>query len=289
MTRLAVLADIHGNLPALEAVFEDMKQFTIDQVVVAGDVVNLGPFSRQVMERLAAEHCTVMRGNHELYVTSHSQKLAWPWPSSLTIEQLGAHWLDVITAWPDTLTLNFRDAPTVRVVHGSPHSPYESILPTMTDTEIEDMLTGVKESTVIAAHTHLALDRQVGGWHLLNPGSVGAPIDGILAASYLILDGNQAGWHGFHRRVPFDSERILREFERIEFIARCGVVGQRVVEQYHSARPELYAFLEWRRAICPDAPLTMALLEPYSKVNRFDFMLPAYRVNLPEPAPQSIA
>jgi len=285
VTRIAVLADIHGNLPALEAVFEDMKPFAVDRVVVAGDAVNLAPFSRQVMERLTAERCAVIRGNHEFYVTSPEQKM---WPSALTIEQLGAYWLNVIAAWPDTLTLRFRDAPTVRVVHGSPRSHAESILPTMTDGEIEGVLSGIEESTVIAAHTHLEMDREVGRRRLFNPGSVGAPINGIFSAAYLILDGDQTGWRAIQRKVPFESDPLLREFERIGFVDRCGVIGHMVVEQYHSARPELYAFLEWHRTTCPDEPLTMALLEPYSKVNKFDYMLPDYRINLPESLSQSI-
>lgn len=286
MTRIAVLSDIHGNLPALEAVLVDIASFSVDRVVVAGDVVNLAPFSRQVMERLSDERCAVMRGNHELYALAHEQKM---WPSALTIEQLGARWLNVIATWPDSLTLRFRDAPDVRVVHGSPHSHFESILPTMTDSEIERVLAGIEETTVIAAHTHLAMDRQIANWHLLNAGSVGAPIDGIFSASYLILDSDESGWHATPRRVPFETESILREFDRIGFIERCGVVGYMAMEQYRSARPELYAFLEWRRATCPDEPLTMALLEPYSKLNKFDYMLPAYRVNLPESTLHSLA
>ena len=67
MTRLAVLADIHGNLPALQAVIDDMAQYAVDHVVVAGDSVNWGPFSRQVLEIISERRWAVIRGNNAYY------------------------------------------------------------------------------------------------------------------------------------------------------------------------------------------------------------------------------
>ena len=61
MTRLAVLADIHGNLTALQAVMDDMAQFDVDQVVVAGDSINWGPFSREVLEIITARNWAIVR------------------------------------------------------------------------------------------------------------------------------------------------------------------------------------------------------------------------------------
>jgi predicted phosphodiesterase len=69
VTRLALLSDIHGNLPALEAVLDDLAPLGIDQVVVAGDVANIGPFSNEVFERIHRERWPVIRGNGEYYLT----------------------------------------------------------------------------------------------------------------------------------------------------------------------------------------------------------------------------
>jgi predicted phosphodiesterase len=122
MTRLAILADIHGNLPALEAVLQDLSQFKMDHVIVAGDVINWGPFSAQVMERVTREGWAVIRGNNEFYVLDYNTPRApseWeeysllPWLHG----QLNGHWRNVIAAWPD--------APPLRVVHGSPRSPWD--------------------------------------------------------------------------------------------------------------------------------------------------------------------
>lgn len=67
MTRLAILSDVHGNLPALEAVTQDLAQFRVDQVIVAGDLVNVGPFPEQVVERIVESGWVVVRGSGELF------------------------------------------------------------------------------------------------------------------------------------------------------------------------------------------------------------------------------
>jgi predicted phosphodiesterase len=283
MTRLAVLADIHSNLPALEAVLADMEPFEVDRIIVAGDIVNWGAFSAQVMDCLAALNCAFIRGNNELYLTdmgtsrapAHWQRFTVP---PFTIKQLGSRWINVIATWPDSLSLRFPDAPAIRVVHGSPRSAFEGIFPEVSESEFETMMQGVEETTMIAAHTHLLVDRQIGRWHLLNPGSVGNPLDGKLSASYLILDGAQNGWRGTHRRVAFDVDRVFQEFERTRFIEHCGVIGQLVVEEYRSARVEVYPFLVWLNATHPGEPESMELLDAYRKVNKLDYTPLHYKI-----------
>ncbi len=287
MTTLAILADIHGNLPALEAVLNDLAQFQIDHVIIAGDVVNVGPFSAQVMERVIREGWAVIRGNNEFYLLDYSTSRAsaeWndrsafpliPWLQA----QLSRHCCNVIAAWPDALSLRFPDAPPVRVVHGSPRSPKESIYSTSEDGEIAAMLAGVEETTLIAGHTHLALDRRVNGWRIMNPGSVGVPLDGVLGASYMLLDGNEEGWRPTFRRVPFDHEPLWREFERLRFVEECGIVGQCLVKEFETARLQWGPFLRWRKACCPLEPLSLELLSRFSQVNIWDWTPLAYHVN----------
>jgi len=65
MTKLTILSDIHANLPALEAVIEDLSQFKVDYVIVAGDVINLGPFTQQTVQRVIESKWAVIRGNLE--------------------------------------------------------------------------------------------------------------------------------------------------------------------------------------------------------------------------------
>ncbi len=285
MTRIALLADIHSNLPALEAVLADFSPNDVDAIVVAGDVVNWGPFSAQVMERLTALRPALIRGNNELYLLDLDTPRApahWknytipPW----TLTQLGAHWLNVIATWPDTLTLRFPDAPTLRIVHGSPRSHFEPIFPLSTEDELAPILHGVEENTIVAAHTHLAMDRQVGRWHILNPGSVGVPLDGIRSASYMLLKSDKSGWHAELRRVPFDYAPIFAEFARLNFVDSCGPTAQLVIEEYKTARLAVHPFNEWHKANFPGEPSTFAMLEQFAIVDKWRYTPPAYHVNL---------
>ncbi|CAG0930978.1 hypothetical protein TFLX_01944 [Thermoflexales bacterium] len=288
MTKLAILSDIHANLPALEAVTEDLEPFDVDQVIVTGDTINFGPFTQQVVERVVENEWAVIRGNGELFLLDHGTPRApqeWNDPVEFPIppwlnRQLDHQRKALIATWPDTLTLRFSDAPPVYVVHGTPQSAWDSLYPTLTDKEIADLLAGVQENTVVAGHTHLPLDRRSGKWHLLNPGSVGVPLDGQFTASYMLLDGDERGWRPTFRRVAFDYEPLFREFERLGFIEECGIIGQLIVEVFRTARPQ-FGFLRWRELNYSNQPLNQALLAEYfDKCQWWEYSNIAYHVNL---------
>jgi putative phosphoesterase len=193
MPRLAVLADIHGNLPALEAVIEDIEKFNVDQVIVAGDMVNLMPFSEAVLERVFKLNWTIIRGNHENYVTIYNKPDCPPeWKNyemlPELVRKLGDLWINRLSPLPDTLELHFTDAPSITVVHSLPPNDEYGVYPNNTDEEIIRKANGIKNSTIVCGHSHFLVDRHVDRWHILNPGSVGIPVDGIRKASYMILD-----------------------------------------------------------------------------------------------------
>ncbi len=288
MTRLAVLSDIHANLPALEAVVEDFSKFDVDHVIVAGDVINFGPFNHQVVERVVENNWAVIRGNGELFLLDYATPRApqewnnaveYPIPPWLN-RQLDTESKNIIAAWPDSLTLRFSDAPTLRIVHGTPQSPWSSLHHTLTDEEITELLNEVDDNTLIAGHTHLPLDRKSDKWHLMNPGAVGVPLDGLFTASYMILEGNEQGWSPAFRRVAFDYEPIFREFERLGFVEECGVFGQLVLEVYRTARPQL-GFLRWKAINYPNEPSSKDLLAEYfEKCDWREYSHRAYHINL---------
>lgn len=283
MTRLAVLSDIHGNLPALEAVIDDMAAFAVDQVVVAGDSVNWGPFSAQVMETIWQKQWAVIRGNNEYYLLDYDTPRA---PQSwgvftlppMLFEQLGSRWTNFIASLPDTLSLRFRDAPPVRVVHGIPHNPWQAITPYTDEATVRAALAGVEETTIIGGHSHIAMDRQVDAWHILNPGSVGVPLDGSLSASYMVIESDADGWHVIaQRRVPFDVEVLLREFERQRFVERCGVQARLVVEEFRTARMRLDPFVSWLRVQYPGETMSDARLDEFLQFDVEAYVPEMYR------------
>lgn len=288
MTKLAILSDIHANLPALEAVIEDLSQFRVDYVIVAGDVINLGPFTQQAVQRVVESKWAVIRGNGELFLLDYNTPRApqeWNDPVRFPIppwlnRQLDNNSKNTIATWADTLTLRFSDAPSIRVVHGTPQNHWDSLFHTLTDEKISEFLSPVEDNTVIAGHTHLPMDRQIGKWHLLNPGSVGVPLDGHFTASYMLLNGDENGWTPTFRRIAFDYEPIFREFERLGFVEECGVIGQLCVELFKTARPQ-FGFLGWKKQNYPDEPLSMELLNEYFKKCQWhEYASKPYHVNM---------
>ena len=133
MTKLAVLSDIHGNLPALEAVIADLENFGVDHVVIPGDVISFGPFSRQTAELVIAKGWSVIRGNNEFFLIDYKTPRA-PAEWNDPIQFAPTAWLDrqfdqrlktLIGCWPDALDLRFRDAPPLHVCHGIPGDAWD--------------------------------------------------------------------------------------------------------------------------------------------------------------------
>lgn len=288
MTNLAILSDIHGNLPALEAVLADMKSFEIDQVIVAGDVINFGPFSRQTAELVLAKNWPTIRGNNEYFLLDYQTPRApaeWNDPIQFAPIAWLAHQFDEelktkIAAWPDSLNLRFTDSPPLQIFHGTPQSPWESIFWTFSDEEIEKILLSIEANYVVCGHTHLPMDRQVGRWRIFNPGSVGLPLDGIFSASYMILEGDEEGWDPIFRRVPFDYEAVFNEFERSGYNRESGPIGKLTVALYKTARP-LFNFFHWREHYKPGSQLTVELVDEFLATGDWqEFARPPYLINL---------
>ena len=282
MTRIALLADIHGNLPALEAVLARIETQAVDQVVIAGDLINWGPFSIEVLQRVSGHGWAIIRGNNEYYLLEHGtprMPAYWrdyellPWLNG----PLQGHWRRTIACWPDQLSLRFADAPPLRVVHGAPGDPWCSLHPLLSEAEVAARLEGVAETTVVAAHSHLPLDRRAGRWQLINPGTVGVPLGGEPGfAHYALLDGSEAGWHVRQQCVAYDPAPLFAEFARQRFVENYGVSAQLVVEEFRTAYMQLHPFNRWRIACCPDAPLNAATLARFRAADIWHYTPPEY-------------
>src|SRR5215813_1659934 len=147
MTTLAVLSDIHGNLPAFEVVMADLKNFDVDQIIVAGDVINFGPFSRQMAEIVIEKNWPVIRGNNEYFLLDYQTPSApaeWDDPVQFAPiawlnRQFDSELKAQIATWPEVLHLHFSDAPSIELFHGTPQSPWEPIYWTFSDEEVENL------------------------------------------------------------------------------------------------------------------------------------------------------
>jgi predicted phosphodiesterase len=192
---LALLYDIHGNLPALEAVLADADG--ADEFLLGGDYATAGAWPRETVERLRElPHATWIRGNADRWlVDRHDAPAPIDAIAERTAELLGVELVRELAGLPEATTIG-----GTLYCHASPQSDMESFLPDPGERDAE-LLMGVETRRVVFGHTHLAFARTgPGGIELANPGSVGMPWDGDHRAAYAVVDGDRLE----HRRVEYD-------------------------------------------------------------------------------------
>ena len=225
---LAILYDVHGNLPALEAVLADASKAGATRFVLGGDYALFGPWPAETVQRLRGLDADWIRGNGERWT-------ATPWEApddevvqgaiSASRSELGDTVVDELAALPEDHVTD-----GVRYCHGSPQSDVRSFFPQPADDE-EELLSGVSEERLVFGHTHLQFMRRssVGGIELLNPGSVGMPFDGDPRAGYALVGEDRevelrrvgydrvASAAAVRDRFPAFGETVARRIEQAAF------------------------------------------------------------------------
>jgi putative phosphoesterase len=185
--RVAALYDIHGNLPALEAVLEDVERVGADLIVIGGDVVP-GPMPRETIERLRAlgDSARFVMGNGDRAVAEGDTSQGGAATAWVTA-QLGDADRDLLAGFDATLSLAVEGLGQTLFCHGSPRSDTEMITSETSEDRLAPMLRGVAEETVVCGHTHRQFDRRTQGKRLINAGAVGMPYEGEAAAFWALL------------------------------------------------------------------------------------------------------
>jgi len=206
--RVAVLYDIHGNLPALEAVLAEMQKSDIDRVVVGGDVLP-GPLPCETLDLLLGLDFPVefIYGNGELAVLAQvaagdSGEVTYsgtvsgePLPEPLqgiirwTAGQLRADEEDAVRAWPGTVEIDHPDLGGVLFCHATPWSETDGFTRLTSEESLLPVFSGLRSKLVVCGHTHMQFDRMVGTTRVVNAGSIGMPF-GKPGADWLVLAGN---------------------------------------------------------------------------------------------------
>jgi predicted phosphodiesterase len=242
--RVAALYDIHGNLPALEAVLADRRLAGADLVLVGGDVV-AGPQPREVLERLLAlgERARFVRGNGDRWVTGAGEpdlppqlaaEVAW------CAEQLSAGQRAGVRAWPATATERVDGLGDVLFCHATPRSDMELVTPATSDDDVAAALGDTAAAAVVCGHIHVQYERAVSGTRLVNAGSVGRPNERPAAAYWALLGGT----------APIELVRTDYDVERaVAAIAESGYPSPDLAQALREppAAEETIAFFESRR------------------------------------------
>jgi putative phosphoesterase len=213
--RVGVIADVHGNAPALEAVLREIEAEQLDVLVSCGDLT-WGPLPAETLALLEPwrERAIFVRGNSERELVERA--LDTPRAAWVRAQHEGLdlpHNVEYAVLEIDGL------GPT-RFVHGSPRSDEECVTEATPEERVREFMQGVAEPVVVTAHTHVSYDRRVGDVRLLNPGSVGLPYEDEAGVAFWALLGPDV----VLRRTPYDLDAALgrlrsagmAEFERIE-------------------------------------------------------------------------
>ncbi len=249
--KIAVLSDIHGNLPALRAVADDIVKWQPDQVVVNGDIVNRGPCSREclhfVLAEQAAEKWHLQRGNHEdfvIYCGRPEFELEGPafevtrfayW----SYQQLNGE-IALLDALPEQFGWFAPDGSEIRVVHASMINNRDGIYVNSPDEIIREQI-APPPALFVTSHTHRPLTRQIDKTLVVNTGAVGSPFDSDWRASYGRFTWTAAsGWQAKIVRVPYDRAQIEADFVQSGFLEEGGPLAQLMLVELRRARGMIF-------------------------------------------------
>ena len=184
--RIAVLSDIHGNLPALDAVLADVEKAHVDAVLVAGDVIG-GAFPAEVFDRLTRlPDVRIVRGNADRFVLEGTDEYGEDWAAER--ERMGEERLAAVATWPLTHELEIDGLGRTLVCHAVPTADEPIFTRITPDEDVAALLGDVEADLVVVGHTHMQFDRLLpSGLRIVNAGSVGMPYEGRRGAFWTVL------------------------------------------------------------------------------------------------------
>ena len=215
---IALIGDVHANLPALEAVLEDARERGAAAVINTGDFIGYGAFPDQTISKIRDEHIVSVVGNYDLSVLKSKKKkkilpknrqkrFAMEW----AYKQLSGDNKSYLRSLPENLTLRVKDK-SLYITHGTPGSVKGYINENTPDDLLRSYIRETGADFIITGHSHTQFAKNLDGTWFVNTGSVGRPDDGDPRACYAMLSLNPFSL--YHVRVPYDVERAVEEIYR---------------------------------------------------------------------------
>jgi predicted phosphodiesterase len=255
MTAIALVSDIHSNLPALEAVAADLRARAPDLVYVLGDIVNGAAWPAESLDLLAELRWPMLLGNHDdavlqlgtprmepRYESRERYGLLW-W----TRAQLSDRHLRLLEALPLDVQLPLEGGQSLRLFHGIPGNFFLGFRPDTPDDSIAKEMQKVTEPVAAGGHTHVAMARPVGRWLVVNSGSVGAPFDSVPGASYAWLEVRAGSWSARVVRVPYDLAPVVAAYREKGLEEAGGAFAEMFMRSVATGLPWIADFAWWMR------------------------------------------
>ncbi|MBL8938179.1 MAG: metallophosphoesterase [Archangium sp.] len=212
--RVAVLADIHGNLPACEAVLDDIKRQSPDAIIAAGDLCLRGAWPRETYDLLHDACDDLLMGNTDCYVSGNYLSGAYRekehWKTELlewTRDQLGAEKTAKLGQLAFSRRYSPRKGQDLFVCHANPRNLEDSLEPTLDDHTLRRLLGHLDAAALAFGHLHFPYRRRLGRMVIADVASAGIPRDGDLRPAWGLFTWTPRGWRVQIRRVRYAVRR----------------------------------------------------------------------------------
>jgi putative phosphoesterase len=266
--RFALLADLHGNLPALEAVLNALRAEAPDGILVAGDWIS-GPDENEMFDRLRAHVSTSVLGNSDIRLLEFiggKSPANWATLKQMTmlrwaVQHLEPHNLALLQNIPEQRVIQINGTSAIRLVHGSLESAFDS--PFKSREKLYQTFADLEESLLVCGHNHrpmIAAGRD--GKLIVNPGAVGGPLNGDTHAQYALLDWRDGFWQPQLKRVPYNHQQIINSFESSGFLKDCGPLARVFLETILSGEDIALMFFQYIDAIAESRGIELDAFVP---------------------------
>lgn len=230
MIQIAVFGDVHGNLPALEAVLNDIEERGIRQKFCLGDLVDFAPWGNEVIEKIRSLNITCLMGNHD-------ERIAFDVPviplNKHSEEETAARFLAInhskkyiteenkafLSELPFHLKLNYKIGEkhwNIQLVHSSLESNDTYLYESENDEVFQNMLCGSQSDIIMMGHTHMSFKKYFNGKWAINSGSVGRSREENRLASYVILTLEEEKITPEIIKLDYPLEKVAQEIEKSE-------------------------------------------------------------------------
>jgi putative phosphoesterase len=258
--RLAVIADIHGSLPSLEAVLREIHALSVDGLLVAGDMT-CGPNSAEVLQRLQEEGAWMVLGNNEDYLLRFDSGQASDWwhtsrqwaLNRWTYRTIDKASLELLHSLPEQRVINLPGTAPIRMFHGSLRRSNELLDPNLHPEPLQDAFAHTTEPVLICGHTHIPWQERRKERLAFNPGAVLFPCNGDLGAQYAILTWNLAGWEVEHYSVAYDHSLVRKAFTNSGLLQEGGALALGFLLSIETGRDVAMDFLNYAYRMAAEA------------------------------------